>query len=101
MENHDIPDAEASDFRDKASFDVPFANVRGGFSGNGCDVCVLLLRLGGTDTLVLSAHVAFQGFLRFREIAGNIFDVDQRPRVVDAPSYGPEHGSIVEKHAAA
>ena len=47
--------------------DVPFANVRvdlwGGFNGNGCDVGVLSLLLGGMDTLALSAHVAFLGFL--------------------------------------
>ena len=39
--------------------DVPFANVRGGFNGNGCDVGNPLLLLGGTDTLALSVHVAF------------------------------------------
>jgi hypothetical protein len=81
MENHDIPVAEARDSREKASLigvlcglevvvknhDVPFANVRGdlwgGFDGNGCDVGVPSLLLGGTDTLALSAHVAFLGFL--------------------------------------
>jgi hypothetical protein len=77
MENHDILVAEAQDLREKARLisvhpgleiivkdhDVPLANVRGGFGGNGCDVGVPLLLLGGTDTLVLSALVAFQGFL--------------------------------------
>ena len=62
MENHDVPVAEARDSREKASLigvhrgfevvvknhDVPFANVRGGFNGNGCDVGVLLLLLGGS-----------------------------------------------------
>ncbi len=56
--------------------DIPFANVRGGFNGNGCDVVIPLLLLGGTDTLALSVNVAFLGFLRFGEIAGDIFDVD-------------------------
>ncbi len=81
MENHDIPVAEARDLREKASLIsvhcglevvvenhyVPFANVRGdlwgGFDRKGCDVGVPLLLLGGTDTLALSAHVAFLGFL--------------------------------------
>ena len=108
MENHDIPVAEARDSREKASLigvlcglevvvknhDVPFANVRGdlwgGFDGKRCDVGVPLLLLGGTDTLALSTHVAFLGFLLFEEMAGNIFDVDQRPRVIVAPPYGPE-----------
>ncbi len=73
---------------------VPFANVRGdlwgGFDGTRCDVDVPSLHLGGTDTLVLSAHVAFLSFLRFWEMPGNIFDIDQRPRVIVAPPYGPE-----------
>ncbi len=56
--------------------DVPFANVRGGFNGNGWDVSIQSLLLGGTDTLALSTHVAFLGFLRFGEMAGNILDVD-------------------------
>jgi hypothetical protein len=108
VENHDIPVAEAQDSREKASLigvhrefevvvenhDVPFANVRGDlwgeFDGTRCDVGVPSLCLGGTDTLALSAHVAFLGFLQFREITGNIFDVDQRPRVIVAPPYGPE-----------
>ncbi len=99
MENHDIPVAEAQDLREKASLigvhhglevvvnnhDVHFANGRGGFSKNGCDLGVPLLLLGGTDTLALYAHVAFQGFLRFGEIAGDIFYVDQRPKVAVAP----------------
>ncbi len=62
----------------------------GGFDGKRCDVGVPLLLLGGTDTLALSMHVAFLGFLLFEEMAGNIFDVDQRPRVIVAPPYGPE-----------
>ncbi len=74
--------------------DVPFAYVRGdlwgGFDGKGCDVGIPLLLLGGTNTLALSAHVAFLGFLQFGEMAGDIFDVDQRPRVIVAPPYGPE-----------
>ena len=108
MENHDIPVAEARDSSEKASLisvhcgfevlvknhDVPFANVRGdlwgGFDGTRCDVGVPSLCLGGTDTLALSAHVAFLGFLRFGEMPGDIFDVDQRPRVIVAPPYGPE-----------
>ncbi len=66
MENHDIPVAEAQDLREKASLigvhcelevlvkdhDVPFANVRGGISGNGCDVGIPLLLLGGSFFLV-------------------------------------------------
>ncbi len=81
VENHDIPFAEAQDLREKASLigvhrglevivknhDVPFANVRGdlwrGFHGTRCDVGVPSLCLDGTDTLALSAHVAFLGFL--------------------------------------
>ena len=81
MENHDIPVAKAQNLREKASLigvncglevlvenhDVPFANVSGdlwgGFDGKGCDVGIPLLFLGGTDTLALSAHVAFLGFL--------------------------------------
>ena len=74
--------------------DVPFANVRGnlrgGFDGKRCDVGIPSLLLGGTDTLALSAHVAFLGFLQFGEMAGNIFDIDQRPRVIVALLYGPE-----------
>ncbi len=108
MENHDISVAEAQDSREKASLisvhhglevvvknhDVPFANVRGGlwggFDGKRCDAGVPLLLLGGTDTLALSLHVAFLGFLGFGEMAGDIFDVDQKPRVIVAPRYGPE-----------
>ncbi len=108
MENHDIPVAEARDSREKTSLigvhrglevvvknhDVPFANVRGdfggGFDGNRWDVSIPSLCLGGTDTLALSVHVAFLGFLRFREMPGDIFGVDQRPRVIVAPAYGPE-----------
>ncbi len=108
MENHDIPVVKARDLREKASLigvhrglevvvenhDVPFANVRGdmwgGFDGKRCDIGVPLLLLGGMDTLVLSAHVAFLGFLRFGEMTGNIFDVDQRSRVIVAPPDGPE-----------
>ncbi len=74
--------------------DVPFANVRGdlwgGFDGTRCDAGVPPLCLGGMDTLALSVHVAFLGFLRFGEMPGDIFDVDQRPRVIVAPPYGPE-----------
>ena len=108
MENHDIPVAKAQDSREKTSLigvhcgfevlvknhDVPFANVRGdlwgGFDGTRCDVGVPSLCLGGTDTLALSAHVAFLGFLQFREMVGNIFDVDQRLRGIVAPPYCPE-----------
>ena len=46
--------------------------------------------LGGTDTLALSVHVAFLGFLQFGEMPGGIFDVDQRPRVIIASPYDPE-----------
>jgi hypothetical protein len=81
VENHDIPVAKARGSREKANLigvhrglevvvknhDVPFANVRsdlwGGFDGKRCDFGVPLLLLGGTDTLALSAHVAFLGFL--------------------------------------
>ena len=56
--------------------DVTFANVRGGINGNGRDIGIPSLILGGTDTLALSVHVAFEGFLRFGEMAGNILDVD-------------------------
>ncbi len=81
VENHDIPVAEAQDSREKASLigvhpgfevivknhDVPFANVKGdlwrGFHGTRCDIGVPSLHLGGMDTLALSAHVAFLGFL--------------------------------------
>ena len=56
--------------------DVMFANVRGGFDGNGCDVGIQSFLLGGTDTLVLSTHVAFEGFLQFGEMVGNILDID-------------------------
>ncbi len=63
--------------------DIPFANVRGdlwgGFDGNGCDVVIPSLSLGVADTLGLSAHVAFLGFLQFGEMGGDIFDIDQRP----------------------
>ena len=108
MENHDIPVAEARDSREKTSLinvqcglevivknhDIPFANVRGdlwgGFDGNGSDVGVPSRSLGVADTLALSAHVAFLGFLQFREMLGEIFDVDQRPRAIVAPPYGPE-----------
>ncbi len=108
MENHGIPVAKAQDSREKASLigvhhefevivknhDVLFANVTGdlwgGFSGTRCDVGVPLLCLGGTDALALSVHVAFLGFLQFGEMPGDIFDVDQRPRVIVAPPYGPE-----------
>ena len=100
VENHDIP--EARDFRVKAGLigvhrglevivenhDVTFVNVRGGFNGNGHDVSIPSLLLGGTDTLALSAHVAFEGFLQFWEMVGDVLDVDQRPRVVVAPHYG-------------
>ena len=43
--------------------DVTFANGRGGFNENGRDVGIPSLLLGGMDTLALSAHVAFLGFL--------------------------------------
>ena len=82
MENHTIPVAEAQDSRKKASLigvhcgldvvvknhDVPFMNVRGDLWGGvdgkkrGFDVPSFLV--GGTDTLALSAHVAFLGFLQ-------------------------------------
>ncbi len=106
MANHDIPVAEAQDSSKKVSLigvycgleavvknhDAPFANVRGdlwgGFDGKRCDVGVPSLLLDGTDTLALSVHVV--GFLQFGEMAGDIFDVDQRPRVVVALPYGPE-----------
>ena len=98
MENHDIPVAEARDSREKASligvhrgFEVVVrGDLWGGFDGTRCDVGIPLLCLGGTDTLALSAYVAFLGFLRFGETPGDIFDVDQRPRVIVAPPYGPE-----------
>ena len=108
MENHDITVAEARDSREIASLiavhhglevvgenhDVPFVNVRGdlwgGFDGKRYDAGIPSLCLGGTDTLALSAHVAILGFLRFGEMPGDIFDVDQRPRVIVAPLYGPE-----------
>ena len=108
MENHDLPVVKARDLREKASLisvhcglkvvvknhDVPFANVRGDmwgvFDGKRCDVGVPSLLLGGTDTLALSVHVAFLGFLRFGEMPGDIFYVDQRPRVIVPPLYGPE-----------
>ena len=108
MENHDITVAEAQDLIKKASLigvhcglevvvenhDVPFANVRGdfrgGFDGKRCDVGVPSLLLGGTDYLVFSVHVAFLGFLQFGEMLGNIFDLDQRPRVIVALPYGLE-----------
>ncbi len=104
-ENHDIPVAEAQDLREKARLigvhcglkvvdadhDVPFANVRGGFNENGCGVVVPSLLLGGTDTLALSVHVAFLGFLRFGEIVVGIFGVDQEgTRVVVALPCGLE-----------
>ena len=76
-----MPVAKALDSREKASLigvhrglevvvenhDVPFANVRGdlwgGFDGKRCDVGVPSLLLGEPDTLALSTHVAFLGFL--------------------------------------
>ncbi len=76
--------------------DVPFAIVRGdlclwgGFDGKKCDVSVPSLLLGGADTLALSAHVAFLSFLQFGQMVGNISDIDQQPRVIVAPPYGPE-----------
>ncbi len=65
-------------------------NLWGGFDGTRCEVGVPSLCLGGMDTLALSAHVAFLGFFRFREMPGNMFDVNQRPRVIVALPYGSE-----------
>ncbi len=77
MANHDLPVAKAQDLREMVGLisvhcglevivenhDVTFANVGGGFNKNGRDVGIPSLLLGGMDTLALSAHVAFEGFL--------------------------------------